>query len=134
MSSFKAILSIGGKEYGRLLSCDFSLSRATDTIGRPTSVFNGGCINMSVEATDNSELMEWCVKQADQKDGEISFQKIDGESSMIKMSWKHGYIINHTVSYSEGGNMIISFTVSAHELTYGKGTLKNPWPKGAGGS
>ncbi len=133
MSSFKAILSLGGKEY-RLLSADFALSRNTDSIGRPTSVWNGGSINMSVEATDDSSLMEWCVKQADQKDGEISFQKIDGESSMVKMSWKHGYIISYSVSYSEGGSMYISFTVSAQELTYGKGTHKNPWPKGAGGA
>src|SRR5579863_6780041 len=107
MSSFKAILTLSGKEY-RLLSCDFSLGRATDTIGRPTSVWAGGSINMSVEATDDSSLMEWCVKQADQKDGEISFQKMDGESSMIKMSWKHGYIISYNVSYSEGGSMYIS--------------------------
>ncbi|HWB64667.1 MAG TPA: type VI secretion system tube protein TssD [Chitinophagales bacterium] len=131
MSSFKAILTLSGKEF-RLLSCDFSLSRNTDSIGRPTSVWNGGTINMSVEATDDSSLMEWCVKQADQKDGEIAFQKIDGESSMIKLSWKHGYIINYNVSYSEGGSMYITFTVSAQELTYGKGTHKNPWPKGAG--
>ena len=132
MSSFKAMLSLGGKEYGRLLSCDFALNRGTDSIGRPTSVWSGGHINMSVEATDDSSLMEWCVKQSDQKDGEISFQKIDGESSMIKMSWKHGYIVNYAVSYSEGGAMYITSTISAQSLTYGKGTLSNPWPKGAG--
>ena len=129
--SFKATLSLGQKEY-RLISCDFALNRNTDNIGRPTSLWNGGMINMSVEATDDSSLMEWCVKQADQKDGEISFQKIDGESSMIKMSWKHGYIVSYAVTYSEGGAMYINFSVSAMELTYGKGTHKKPWPKGAG--
>ena len=87
---------------------------------------------MQVEATDSSKLMEWCVKSTDQKDGEIAFQKIDGESSMIKLNWKKGYIMSHHINFGHHG-LVIHFTVSAKDISYGSGTIKQPWPAGAGG-
>jgi len=129
--SFNAVLEIGSKKH-RLLSCDFALSRSTDNIGRPVSLWNGGTINMSVEATDDASLMEWVIKPADHKDGKIAFQKIEEESKMVELEWKNGYIVAYSVSYGEGSAMIINFTVSAEELHYGGKAHKNPWPKGGG--
>jgi hypothetical protein len=132
MSSFNAILNISNVvKDGRLTSVTFGLQRTTDNIGRPVSSWRPGTIAMKLEATDSSKLMEWCSKSTDQKDGEITFQKIDGEQSMIKLQWKYGYIISHHIQYGPHG-LTIDFTISAKDVTYGNGTIKQPWPAGGG--
>jgi hypothetical protein len=132
MSSFNAILNIQSVvKDGRLKGCSFGLQRSIDNIGRPTSLWHPGTVSMELEATDSSKLMEWCVKATDQKDGEIAFQKIDGESTMIKLQWKQGYIISHHIQYGHQG-LVIHFTISAKDVSYGNGTVKQPWPAGGG--
>ena len=51
MSSFRATLELGGKEYDVLYS-NYEFSRTTDKKGQPASSISGGRISVTIESTD----------------------------------------------------------------------------------
>src|SRR6476620_8822300 len=59
--SFNAKLKIAGKDGIDVLACDYALHRDVDAKGRPASGVYGGTINLSVESTDDTSIIESMV-------------------------------------------------------------------------
>jgi hypothetical protein len=128
--SFKATLKIGSKEFD-VISCSYALHREVDVKGRPASVVYGGTINISVESTDDTSVIETMVNnQHKTLDGTITWKKSDEDAKLKELSFEKGYIVNYAESFSTGGGdaMMSSFTISAQKLKIGSAEHVNDWP------
>ena len=128
--SFRASLSFEGKEYD-VIQCDYSIEREVDSKGRPSSNLYGGKINIMVESTDDTTLIDKMASQFKPNTGTITFKKDDEDAKMKELKWENGYII----SLEEGMEIVgeipmgIRFTVSAQILTIGDAEFKQNWPE-----
>ena len=127
--AFKAQLKIGSKEFD-VITCDYALRRDVDAKGRPASGLYGGTINLAVESTDDTSIIESMVNQYKPVDGTITFKKSDEDAKMKELSWEKGYVINFAEALNTVGEypMLIKFTVSAQKIKVGNAEHKNDWP------
>ena len=128
--AFKATCKVGSKEFD-VISCDYAFRRDVDSKGRPSSGVYGGTVNLTVESTDDTSIIESMVNQYKPIDGTITFKKSDEDAKLKELSWTKGYIINFQESLDITGAqpMLIHFTVSAQEIKIGNADHKNDWPK-----
>src|ERR687890_2691870 len=112
--SFNAKLKFSGKDGIDVLACDYALRRDVDAKGRPASGVYGGTINLTIESTDDTSIIESMVNQYKPVDGTITFKKSDEDAKMKELSWEKGYVINFAETLDTVGTypMIIKFTVS----------------------
>jgi len=126
--AFNALCKIGGKEFD-VISCDYAFRRDVDTKGRPTSGLYGGTINVEVESTEDTSIIESMVNQYKPVDGTITFKKSDEDAKMKELSWEKGYVIAYSESFADGPDpMLIRFTVSAQKIKLGNAEHQNDWP------
>lgn len=128
--AFKATCKVGSKEFD-VISCDYAFRRDVDSKGRPSSGVYGGTVNLTVESTDDTSIIESMVNQYKPIDGTVTFKKSDEDAKLKELSWTKGYIINFQESLDITGAqpMLIHFTVSAQEIKIGNADHKNDWPK-----
>ena len=75
MSSFRATLELGGKEYDVLYS-NYEFSRTTDKKGQPASSISGGRISVTIESTDDTSTIEAMLNsQFKLVEGKIVYKK-----------------------------------------------------------
>jgi len=129
MASFKATLKMGSGEFD-VLKCDYSLHREVDTKGNPATGIFGGTINLSVESTDDTSIIESMVNEHKPVDGKITFMKGDEDSKMKELTWEKGYVIKYHegLDITNSQPMGIDFTVSAMKIKVGNAEHKNSWP------
>ncbi|SDP96199.1 hypothetical protein SAMN05428975_4178 [Mucilaginibacter sp. OK268] len=129
--AFKARITIGSKEFD-VLQCSFSLNRDVDAKGRPSSGVYGGTIQVEVESTEDTSVIESMVNnQYKPLSGKITFKKSDEDAKMKELSFEEGYLIQYNEGISITGNnpMTLSFVISARKLTLGNAVHENDWPK-----
>lgn len=126
--SFKAKLSVAGKDYN-VLNASYDLHQEVDATGRPSSITRGGKIYVTVESTQETDLFEWMCNNFERKDGSIVFLKRDSDATMKELKFKEGYLIKFEEVYASDNKnpMIVSFGISAKEITMGNGTHTNEW-------
>lgn len=115
-----------------ILQCNFELSRETDAKGRPSSGVYGGRINLEVESTADTSIVEAMVNsQFKPFEGTITFKKTDEDAKMKELSFKNAYLVFYREEIDVTGErpMYIRFTISAEEITMGNATHENRWPK-----
>jgi len=129
MASFKATLKIGSTEFD-VLKCDYALRREVDTKGNPATGIFGGTINLSVESTDDTSIIESMVNQHKPIDGTVTFMKGDEDSKMKELTWEKGYVIQYRegLDITNSHPMGIDFTVSAMKIKVGNAEHENAWP------
>lgn len=128
--SFKAQLKIGSKEFD-VISVNYALHREVDGKGRPASIVYGGTINIGIESTDDTSIIESMVNnQHKPLDGKITFKKSDEDAKMKELEFQKGYIVKFSESFDTVGAqpMIINFTVSSQTIKIGGAEHKNDWP------
>src|SRR3989337_2854745 len=91
--SFNAKLKFGGKDGIDVLACDYKLHRDVDAKGRPSSGVYGGTINLTIESTDDTSIIESMVNQYKPVDGTVKFKKSDEDAKMKELAWEKGYVI-----------------------------------------
>lgn len=128
--AFKARLNMAGKEYD-VLSCNYTLNRDVDHKGRPSSGVYGGTIDLEVESTEDTSIIETMVNnQFKPVSGKVLIKKPDEDAKMKEVTFDDAYI----VKYSEGINIIgtdpmkLRFTISARKLKLGNAEHVNDWP------
>jgi hypothetical protein len=128
--SFNAKLKFGGKDGIDVLSCDYALRRDVDAKGRPASGVYGGTINLTIESTDDTSIVESMVNQYKPVDGTITFKKSDEDAKMKELTFEKGYVIAFQESIDVKGSkpMQIDFTISAQKIKIGNAEHKNEWP------
>ena len=128
--SFKATLKIGSTEFD-VISCNYALHREVDVKGRPASVVYGGTINLSIESTEDTSLIETMVNnQHKTLDGTITWKKTDEDAKLKELSFEKGYVVAYSETFSTGGGdaFLVNFTVSAQKLKIGSAEHVNDWP------
>ena len=128
--SFNAKLKFAGKEGIDVLACDYALRRDVDAKGRPASGVYGGTINLTVESTDDTSIIESMVNQYKPVDGTITFKKSDEDAKMKELTFEKAYVIAFQESIDVTGSkpMQIDFTISAQTIKIGGAEHKNEWP------
>jgi hypothetical protein len=129
--AFKASISLGSKSFD-VLQCSFSLNRDVDAKGRPSSGVYGGTIQVEVESTEDTSVIESMVNnQFKPINGTITFKKSDEDAKMKELNFTEGYIIQYNEGINIIGNnpMSLSFVISARTLTMGNAQHENDWPK-----
>ena len=126
--SFKAKLTVAGKDYV-VINCQYSLHQEVDSTGRPSSITRGGKISVTVESNSGTALFEWMCNNFERKDGTITFFKRDSDARMKELNFKEGYVVNFEERFAADNDqpMIITFGISAKEISMGNGTHKNEW-------
>lgn len=128
--AFKARLNFSGKEYD-VLNCSYALNRDVDSKGRPSSGVYGGTIDVEIESTEDTSIVEAMVNnQYKPITGTLLIKKSEEDAKMKELSFEDGYI----VKYSEGLNIVgdtpmsYKFTISARKLKLGNAEHVNDWP------
>ena len=133
--SFKAEMEITGindNEPYRILSCSYSLNRATDVSGKPQTRTQGGTIHVSVETSTDTSLSDWMFSQFDHKDGTIKFYKSDSDAVAKTLEFSNASLVDYSESFSSEGGMpmMASMTISGEKIKIGQGEHDNEWVKG----
>ncbi|MGY0037464.1 type VI secretion system tube protein TssD [Pedobacter sp. NJ-S-72] len=112
--------------------CAYSLNRDVDAKGRPSSGVYGGTIDIELESTEDTSVVEAMVNnQYKPLTGTLLIKKSDEDAKMKEVHFEDGYI----VKYSEGINitgdnpMTLKFQISARKLKLGNAEHTNDWPK-----
>ncbi|GAA4343152.1 type VI secretion system tube protein TssD [Flaviaesturariibacter amylovorans] len=128
--SFKAKLKMGGKEFD-VLHCSYTFRRDVDAKGRPASSVYGGTVQLEVESTDDTSVLESMINNVyKSQKGTITFQKRDEDAKMKELSFEDGYIVQYSEALDSVGSnpMTINFIVSARTLKIGNAEHQNDWP------
>ena len=128
--SFNAIMKFGNKEGNDVLKCFYKLHRDVDAKGRPSSGVYGGTINLTIESTDDTSIVESMVNQYKPVDGVITFKKSDEDAKMKELEFTKAYVIDFEEVIDVAGSkpMEMVFTISAETLKIGNAEHKNEWP------
>ncbi len=128
--AFRATLKLGGKEFD-VLDCNYALKRDVDSKGRPSSNIYGGVVNVHVESTEDTSILEQMVSQFKPISGSIVFKKGDEEAKMKELEWENGYIISFEEDIDIIGSkpMTIKISVSAQVLKIGSAQFEQNWPQ-----
>ena len=129
--AFKAQLTIGSATFD-VLQTSFALNRDVDAKGRPSSGVYGGTVNVEVESTSDTSVIESMVNnQYKPLSGSIVFKKSDEDAKMKELQFTDAYIIQYNEGINVVGNypMTLSFVISARQLQLGNAVHTNDWPK-----
>lgn len=127
----RGILKFNGGEGQKLLKLNYSVSRSTDVSGRVASDPSNAIVKVTVEATENSDILESLLNgKYKPTKGEITFNKSHEEGTLITLNWENGYVIQHEVDFDalDSNSMLISFVITAEEISYGNSAYKGLWP------
>jgi hypothetical protein len=127
--AFKATLSIDGKEFD-VQKCSYQLRRDVDAKGRPSSDIYGGTVDVTIESTEDTSIIEAMVNQFKPGSGSVIFNKGNEESKMKELIWENGYIVDFKEDIDVIGKqpMLLSFKVSAQILKIGGAQIEQSWP------
>jgi hypothetical protein len=128
MSSFKATLTVAGKDFD-VINCVYSFGQATDDKGRPASDVKGGSITIQIVVTDDDSMMDWMVDPYKKQDGSVKFSKIDQDSTLKEVQFKNAYCVGYSETFSSTSSsaMIATLNISAGSISVGSATLDNKW-------
>lgn len=128
--SFKAKLKIGGKEFD-VLHCSYAFRRDVDAKGRPSSGVYGGTIQLEIESTDDTSVLENMINNVYKaQKGSVIFQKREEDAKMKELTFEDAYIVQYAESLDVVGSnpMTINFVLSARQIGMGNAVHQNDWP------
>lgn len=128
--AFKARLNFSGKEYD-VLNCSYALNRDVDSKGRPSSGVYGGTIDLEIESTEDTSIVESMVNnQYKPITGSLLVKKSEEDAKMKELTFEDGYIVKYSEGLSIIGDtpMTYKFTISARKLKLGNAEHINDWP------
>jgi hypothetical protein len=128
--AFKARLNFSGKEYD-VLNCSYALNRDVDSKGRPSSGVYGGTIDLEIESTEDTSIVESMVNnQYKPITGSLLVKKSEEDAKMKELTFEDGYIVKYSEGLSIIGDtpMTYKFTISARKLKLGNAEHVNDWP------
>ncbi len=130
MGSFRAELELEGIK-NDVLATEFVFSRDTDKKGKVSSNVYGGRINITIESTESTAIIEAMLNsQFKAIEGVITFKKTSEDSALKRIEFKNAYIVYYKESLEVSGDvpMTINFTISAEEINIGNANHFNRWP------
>lgn len=128
--SFIAKMKVDGEELN-VLQCGFRFSQVIDATGRPTSIPQGGAINLVVESNGKSDLFDWMISPTQTKSGAITFFRRDSMSKLKTLQFTDAHCVDYHETYNHLGDhpMQIQLLLSAHHLKLNESEYQNNWPE-----
>jgi hypothetical protein len=129
--AFKATLKIDSNEF-EVMSADYSFARSIDYNGRPSSQVYGGQVNLTIQSTQDTSIIEAMVNNPFKPiKGSIVFYKGKEEASMKELTFSEAYIIAFAEGFSNTGddNTTSSFSITAEHFKIGGAEHDAEWPK-----
>ena len=126
----RAKLKMFGKEFD-VLHCSYSLRRDVDAKGRPSAAVMGGTVQLEVESTEDTSIIEAMLAINKGVKGTVTYYKRDEKDQKMKeLSVENAYVVQYSESLDSVGSnpMTINFVLSARKLSIGNATHENEWP------
>lgn len=126
----RARLKMFGKEFD-VLHCSYSLRRDVDPKGRPSAAVMGGTVQLEVESTEDTSILEAMLAINKGVKGTVTFYKRDEKDQKMKeLTVENAYVVQFSESLDAvGANpMTINFVLSARKLSVGNAVHENEWP------
>jgi len=126
----RAKLNIFGKDFD-VLHCSYSLRRDVDPKGRPSSAVMGGSVQLEVESTEDTSILEGMLKIGKGVTAKVTFFKRDEKDQKMKeLTIENAYVVQYTESLDSVGSnpMTINFVLSGRTIAVGNGKHENSWP------
>jgi hypothetical protein len=133
VSSFSALFKAAGSQECEVVTCSYNFNQSTDDKGRPSSVVQGGTVNVTIIATAESKpLISWMLDPYKQDSGSITFKRADQDSMLKDIQFEEAYCVGYTEVFdgrgdSSDASMTLSLTISANKLTVNGAKLDNKW-------
>lgn len=126
----KVIFKIDGEEL-EVMSCHYHFDRDTDRHGRPANDVRGGKITLQIRSSTNNMFFDWMADPFAQKDGEISFPKINDPSAPLKVvKFTEAYLVDYSEDFHHDSNepLTETLTISARTIGIdGGSTIERDW-------
>ena len=128
--SFIAKLQVQNEEEMSVLRCGYRVNQDIDVTGKPTSVPQGGTINLVLISNSDSVLFEWMINPMQTKNGKITFIRYDTMSKLKILEFENAHCVGYYEQFDHGSEypMKLEITISAHMLKLNDATYKNKWP------
>ena len=129
--AFKASFKFSDSREFDVLRWDVKFNRDVDPKGRPASDIYGGTINVEVESTPDTIVLDKMFKQSQPVNGNIVFKKADEDAKMKELVFENGYVIKYEEALSVANDypMTIKFTISAQTVKMNEVTFTQDWPE-----
>ncbi len=116
--SFLAKLFLDNTER-QILNADILIRQATDWLGRPESMPQGGLINVKLASTHETMFWEWMVSPTMMKEGYIRFYKHDGMSKLTDLEFWDCYCVDYYELFDDSSNEPLELN-----LTFSPGIIR----------
>lgn len=127
--SFLSQLEINDKKY-KILECTFDFDQPLDDSGRPSGRPRGGIILLTLEFTNETNLLTWMVSPTQQEDGKVTFFRQDGMSKMLSIEFTKAYCAKLSGYFNHTGDqpLKLRIKITAEEMNLNNVPFKNNWP------
>lgn len=129
--AFKASFKFSDSKEFDVLRWDVEFNRDTDPKGRPASDIYGGTINVEVESTPDTIVLDKMFKQYQPVTGSIVFKKADEDAKMKELVFENGYVVKYkeALDVANAFPMTIRFSISAQVVKMGDASFEQNWPE-----
>jgi hypothetical protein len=129
--SFIAKLQLQNEDEINVLQCGFRFKQGIDVTGKPTTMPQGGIINLVLESNGSTELFDWMISPVHMKSGTITFFRYDTMSRLKTLLFENAHCVEYFETFHHLGEhpMQIELTISAHMIRLNEKEFKNNWPE-----
>ncbi len=126
--SFLAKLFLDNTER-QILNADILVRQATDWLGRPESMPEGGQINIKIASTYETMFWDWMVSPIMLKEGYIRFYKHDGMSRLFDLEFWDCYCVDYYEFFDDSSNepLELYLTLSPGVIRFKNTVFEKNW-------
>lgn len=126
--SFTATLKIGGKDFS-ILHAEYDFTQPTNAQRQPVARPVSGFINLTIEASKDSEPIEWMLNHQMVKSGAIIFYRTDSLSEMRKIEFENAYCVYYKEVFDTYSDrpMLIQLKLSPQKMSISGQTVYTEW-------
>lgn len=127
--SFKARCTINGLDFN-VLECRFSFFQSTDYCGRPNASTLAHHLELLLESSSETSLLDWMISDTATHNGSITFYRRDALSRLKELKFSDTYCIGYSEHFNAANEqpMQIKLLLSARKIQVNNSTFEHQWP------
>lgn len=131
LAAHTAFIEIDGAK-AKILSFDYSLGRAVDMKGQPTTTVSNLQINVTLRSDSaqmQGKIATWMANQDLSKTGTITIYQDAEASKVLKtITFENAYVVHYAENFSDGGgNTTEGFSITAEKLEIDDAKFNMKW-------
>jgi len=126
--AYTGVMEVDGTKF-KVRHCTYSIHQNIDENGRPSSQVMGGTMQVEVESSDDTGLIDWMIDPTGKKSGKLEFSKTDEEGVLKTIEFEDAFLTSYTESMDAISNapMTENLVLSAKKLTVNGVSHENVW-------